>query len=106
EMPAQVTTLGGAEIIKQQANVIVTKMTKHVKAAIRNEDILILQRMVQFFKDERVVRVSGHGGQDEHITVNERTKHDENGEWITKNSIPDDFEADVDFSPVPPGGTQ
>lgn len=106
EMPAQVTTLGGAEIIKQQANVIVGKMTKHVKAAVRNEDIMILDRMVQFFKDERIVRVSGHGGKSEYITVNERTNLDENGEWGRKNSIPDDFESDVDFSPMPPGGFQ
>jgi hypothetical protein len=106
EMPAQVTTLGGAEIIKQQANVIVSKMTKHVKAAVRNEDMMILDRMVQFFKDERIVRVSGHGGKQEHVTVNERTSLDDNGEWGRKNSIPDDFEADVDFSAVPPGGYQ
>lgn len=106
EMPAQVTTLGGAEIIKQQANIIVQKMTKHVKAAVRNEDILILDRMVQFFKDERVVRVTGHGREEERIVVNERTQMGLDGEWGRKNAIPDDFEADVDFSPMPPGGFQ
>jgi len=106
ERPAGVTTLGGMEIIKEQANVVVSKMTKHVFAAIRQEDRLILNRIKQFMRDERVVRVTGLGGQEEYVTVNERAALDVNGEWERKNTIPEDFDADVDFSPTPPGGFQ
>ncbi len=106
ERPAGVTTLGGMEIIKEQANVVVSKMTKHVFAAIRDEDRLILNRIKQFMKDERVVRVTGRGGQDEYVTVNERTTMRPDGEWDRNNVIPDDFEADIDFTPTPPGGYQ
>lgn len=106
ERPAGVTTLGGMEIIKEQANVVVSKMTKHVMAAIKNEDRLIVRRIIQFMKDERVVRVTGIGGEEEHVTVNERSSLDMNGEWQRTNVIPDDFEADVDFTPTPPGGFQ
>lgn len=106
ERPAGVTTLGGMEIIKEQANVVVSKMTKHVFSAVRAEDRLILSRIKQFMKDERVVRVTGLGGEDEYVTINERTSLDMNGDWEKSNVIPEDFEADVDFSPTPPGGFQ
>lgn len=106
ENPAGVTTLGAMEIVRQQANVIVSKMAKHVKAAVRREDLLLIERMKQFMKDERIVRVAGERGQEEFMTVNERETLGPDGEWKRQNEIPDDFECDVDFSPVPPGGIQ
>lgn len=106
ENPAGVTTLGAMEIVRQQANVVVAKMARHVRAAVRREDLLLIERIKQFMKDERVVRVTGARGQEEFVTVNQREKLGPDGEWERENEIPDEFECDVDFSPVPPGGFQ
>ena len=57
-------------------------------------------------KDERTLRISGRRGQEEFITLNQREGMGADGEWQRSNVIPDDFEADMDFTPQPPGGSQ
>ena len=106
QRPAGVTTLGGMEIIRDEANVLVNKMGRHVLAARRVEAILAVDRLRQFFHDERVIRIKGERGEDEYITANERTGKKPDGEWELQNSIPDNFEVDVEFTPAPPGGMQ
>jgi nucleoid DNA-binding protein len=104
DRPAGVTTLGAMEIIRDEANVLVRKMVQQMLRSVKQKDKLTISRLKQFLKDERTVRVSGSGNTDEFVTVNQRQGMMPNGEWAVENSIPDDFEADIDFSPQPPGG--
>lgn len=106
ERPVGVNTLGGLEIVRDEANVLVAKMLKPIKSAIRWKDIKVIDRLRQFLKDTRTVRVGLGGGQVEFIKMNEPLEMGDGGEWELSNYIPDDFEADVDFTPTPPGGYQ
>lgn len=106
EKPPGVTTLGGMEIIRDEANVLINKMAKHVSEARRRETTLGISRLKQFMKDERVIRLQGSGGREEFVTVNERTTLDVSGEWRLENTLPEGLEVDVDWSPTPPGGPQ
>ena len=106
ERPAGVTTLGAMEILRDEASVLVKKMMLHMQRAIREKDLLVIARLRQFFKDDRVVRITGKGNREEHVRINERSGYDLRGEPILKNDIPEDFEADIDFTPMPPGGIQ
>jgi hypothetical protein len=106
ERPAGVSTLGGMEIVREEANVLVGKMTKQVVASIRQNYMLTISRLRQFMKDSRTVRVTGAGNQSQYVQVNQKAGLQPNGEWNLKNTIPDDFECDIDFAPEPPGGFQ
>lgn len=106
EKPAGVTTLGGMEIVREQANVLVAKMGVHINEGEREKNILTISRLRQFLHDQRWVRITKPGGREEHVEVNEVVEYDESGAEVLKNAIPDDFEADVDFTPAPPGGMQ
>jgi hypothetical protein len=106
ERPAGVSTLGGMEIVREEANVLVGKMTKHVISSIRQNYMLTISRLRQYMKDSRTVRVTGAGNQSEYVQVNQKAGIKSDGSWNLKNSIPDDFECDVDFDPEPPGGFQ
>lgn len=103
ERPAGVTTLGAMEILRDEANVLVKKMATQLLDGMKRRDELCLNRIRQFMKDERTVRITGHGG-DEYVTVNEKVDMGLDGEWIVANTIPEDFEADIDITPLPPGG--
>jgi hypothetical protein len=104
ERPAGVTTLGAMEIIRDEANVLVKKMSIQLMDGMKRRDELCLNRLRQFMKDERTVRITGRGGAQEHITVNKKVGMGLDGEWIVANTIPEDFEADIDITPLPPGG--
>ena len=106
ERPAGVSTLGAMEIIRDEANVLIGKIVKHVVAARIDEATMTVNRLRQFFKDQRTVRVAGAGGQQEYIQANQPTGYQPNGEMELKNTIPVDFEADITFSPEAPGGMQ
>jgi hypothetical protein len=106
ERPAGVSTLGGMEIVREEANVLVSKMTKQIVAAIRQNYMLSVNRLRQYMKDQRTVRVTGAGNQSEYLQINHQTSLNMNGEWNLSNTIPDDFECDIDFAPEPPGGFQ
>lgn len=104
ERPAGVTTLGAMEILRDEANVLVKKMATQILDGIKRRDELCLNRMRQFMKDERTVRITGSGGGQEYVTVNKKVGLGLDGEWIVADNIPDDFEADIDMTPLPPGG--
>lgn len=106
ERPAGVSTLGAMEIIRDEANVLIGKIVKHVVAARVDESTLAVSRMRQFFKDSRIVRITGSGNQQEYIHANKPVGYKPNGEFELANDIPDDFEADITFSPEAPGGMQ
>lgn len=103
ERPAGVTTLGAMEILRDEANVLVKKMAIQILEGIKRRDALCLNRLRQFLKDERTVRITGKGGQ-EYVEVNKKVGVGLDGEWIVGNTIPEDFEADIDVTPLPPGG--
>lgn len=106
EHPAGVTTLGAMEILRDEANVLVQKMMKQIMRAVKAKTELVIWRLKQFMTDERSVRITKPGNRTEFMTVNQRVGMTPDGNWELENEIPDDFEADVDFSPQPPGGTQ
>ena len=106
ERPAGVSTLGAMEIIRDEANVLIGKIVKHVIAARIDEATLAVNRLRQFFKDSRVVRIAGAGNQQEYVEVNKPVGYRADGEMALSNTIPADFEADISFSPEAPGGMQ
>ena len=107
EHPAGVQTLGAMEIMRDEANVLVNKMVKQILTGLKRKDKLVINRLRQFMKDERTVRITTGKGDTEFVTVNEKqSMNDATGEYVVGNIIPDDFEADVDFSIEPPGGMQ
>lgn len=106
EHPSGVSTLGALEILRDEANVLVNKMVKEILRGLKRKNILVLNRIRQYMKDERTVRITGSGFKDEFVTINRRVKLGVDGGWIRKDVIPDDFEADLDFTPQPPGGSQ
>lgn len=106
ERPAGVSTLGGMEIVREEANVLVGKMVKQVIAAVRGNYMLTISRLQQFMKDSRTVRITGAGNQSQYVTVNQKDGLKSDGDWNLSNTIPDTFECDIDFMPEPPGGFQ
>lgn len=106
ERPAGVSTLGAMEIIRDEANVLVGKVVKHIVSARVDESTLAVNRLRQFFKDQRIVRVTGAGNQQQYVEANVPVGYKPTGEFILKNTIPEDFEADITFSPEAPGGMQ
>lgn len=103
EQPAGVTTLGAMEILRDEANVLVKKMAVQILDGLKRRDELCLNRIRQFMKDERTVRIAGNAD-DEYLTINKKVGMGLDGEWIVANTIPEDFEADIDITPLPPGG--
>lgn len=104
DRPAGVSTLGGMEIVREAANVLVSKMLKHILAGIKRKNMLVINRIRQFMKDERIVRITGSGGASEYVQVNKRVGFNPDGSPVVEEKIPADFESDVDFTAVPPGG--
>ena len=62
ERPAGVNTLGGLEIIRDEANVRMRTMIRWILASIKRMYLLALSRLRQFAKDERTLRVTGKRG--------------------------------------------
>lgn len=106
ERPAGVSTLGGMEIIREEANVLVSKMTKQVIASIRQNYLLTVSRLQQFMTDSRTIRVTGDRNQTQFIQLNKKNTLAADGQWTLLNTIPEDFECEIDFMPEPPGGFQ
>lgn len=106
ERPAGVDTLGAMEIVRDEANVLIAKILKHVIAARIDEATLTVNRLRQFFRDSRVVRITGAGNQQEYIEANKPVGYKPDGSMELANTIPQDFEADITFSPEAPGGMQ
>lgn len=106
ERPAGVNTLGGLEIIRDEANVRVRNLIRWVRAAVKRCYILMLSRLRQFVHNERQMRVADKKGREEFITVNPIVGQTLEGQPIQEPTIPEGAEFDFDFGPEEPGGEQ
>jgi hypothetical protein len=106
ERPAGVNTLGGLEIIRDEANVRVRNLIRWVKASVKRSYLLIISRLKQFVKDQRTVRLMGKGGKEEFIEINPVVGARPDGEPIIDSTIPEDAEFDIEFGKEEPGGEQ
>ena len=106
ERPAGVNTLGGLEIIRDEANVRVRNLNRWVRSAVKQCYILMLSRLKQFVHEEREMRVTNKKGAEEYITVNPIVGQKLDGQPVQDQTIPDDAEFEFDFGPEEPGGEQ
>ncbi len=106
ERPVGVSTLGGLEIVRDEANVRIRNLIRWIKASLKRTNLLVLSRLRQFAKDERTVRIVGKLGKEEFATVNEVKGVGLGGELEQDVTIPDDAEFDVEFAKEAPGGRQ
>ena len=106
ERPAGVNTLGGLEIIRDEANVRVRNLMRWVRAAVKQCYILMLSRLKQFVHDERTMRVTSKKGREEYITINPIVGQKIDGQPVQDQTIPDDAEFEFDFGPEEPVGEQ
>lgn len=106
ERPAGVTTLGGLEIIREQANVRIRNLIRWVKASLKRVHLLVLSRLRQFATAERTFRILGPLGQEEFVTVNAPSGVGPDGSLRVERSIPQDAEFDIQFGKEVPGGRQ
>ena len=104
EHPAGVDTLGGLEIIRDEANVRLRKQIRWVRAAKKRMNILVLSRLRQFAQDERQFRITGKFGQEEYVTVNRNLGVTPDGDLEKDITIPENIEFDLEFAEEPPGG--
>ncbi len=106
ERPAGVNTLGGLEIIRDEANVRVRNLIRWVKASVKRSYLLIISRLKQFVKDQRVVRLMSKAGKEEFIEINPVVGAKPDGAPIVDVTIPADAEFDIEFAKEDPGGEQ
>lgn len=106
ERPAGVNTLGGLEIIRDEANVRIRNLIRWVKASVKRSYLLIISRLKQFVRDQRTVRLLGKGGKEEFIEINPVVGAKPDGEPVIDQTIPADAEFDVEFGKEEPGGEQ
>ena len=106
ERPAGVNTLGGLEIIRDEANVRVRNLIRWVRASVKRCYILMLSRLRQFVHSEQSMRVADKKGREEFITVNPIVGQTLEGQPIQEPTIPEGTEFDFDFGPEEPGGEQ
>ena len=106
ERPAGVNTLGGLEIIRDEANVRVRNLIRWVKASVKRCYLLIISRLRQFVKDQRMVRFLSKSGKEEYIEINPVVGAKPDGSPIVDFTIPPDAEFDLEFGKEEPGGEQ
>jgi hypothetical protein len=106
ERPAGVNTLGGLEIVRDEANIRVRNLIRWVKASVKRCHLLIISRLKQFVKDQRMLRLMTSGGQPEFIEVNKVVGNTPEGAPIVDVTIPEDAEFDIEFGKEEPGGDQ
>ena len=107
EKPAGVNTLGGLEIIRDEANVRVRNLIRWVRAAVKKCYVLMLSRLRQFVHSEQTMRVANKkNGKEEFITVNPIVGQTLEGQPVQEETIPEGAEFDFDFGPEEPGGQQ
>lgn len=106
EHPAGVDTLGGLEIIRDEANVRMRTLVRWVKASLKRMYLLMTSRLRQFANDERQLRVIGRAGQEEFVTVNPVSGYGPDGQPEADLTIPKDVEFDIEFAKEAPGGRQ
>ena len=106
ERPAGVNTLGGLEIVRDEANVRIRNLVRWLKSAQKRAMLLIISRLRQFVKDERTMRITGKYGKEEYVTVNQVKEAGPEGEPVQEFTIPEDAEFDVEFGKDDFGGKQ
>jgi len=106
ERPVGVNTLGGMEIVKDQANVRLRNLARWVNASLKRMFLLALSRLKQFAKDERTLLVQGKGNQPEYVKVNEVQGVNPNGTIQQDETLPDDAEFEISFGREKEGGKQ
>jgi hypothetical protein len=106
ERPAGVNTLGGLEIIRDEANVRMRNLMRWVKAGVKRSYLLMLSRLRQFVQEEREMRITSKKGREEYITVNPIKGETLEGKPIQEQTIPDNAEFDLDFGPEEAGGEE
>ncbi len=106
EQPTGVNTLGGLEILKDEANVRLRKHSKWVKASLKRVYLLTISRLRQFATDKRIIRLTGNHGEEEFVTVNPVTGVGPDGSVEQDFTIPSEAEFDIEFGKDVPGGRQ
>lgn len=106
ERPVGVNTLGGLEVVRDEANVRLRNLIRWVRASMKRTYLLVLSRLRQFAKDERTIRIVGKLGKEDFATVNPVVGMDLQGGMVQDLTIPDDAEFDVEFAKESPGGRQ
>jgi len=106
ERPAGVNTLGGLEIVRDEANIRIRTLIRWVKASLKRINLLTLSRLRQFARQERILRIVGKSGLEEFVTVNSVQGVAPDGTLIHDDTIPEDAEFDIEFGADIPGGRQ
>lgn len=106
ERPVGVNTLGGLEVVRDEANVRMRNLIRWVRASMKRVYLLVLSRLRQFAKDERTIRIVGKLGKEEFANVNPVMGVGLDGGLVQDLTIPDDAEFDVEFAKESPGGRQ
>lgn len=106
ERPVGVNTLGGLEVVRDEANVRLRNLIRWVRASMKRVYLLTLSRLRQYAKDERTIRIVGKLGKEDFATVNPTVGMDLQGGTVQDLTIPDDAEFDVEFAKESPGGRQ
>lgn len=104
--PPGVNTLGGLEIIRDEANVRVRNLIRWVKSSVKRVYLLMLSRLRQFATQERTIRIVGKFGLEDFMTVNPSVGMTATGQPVQQMTIPDDAEFDVEFGEESEGGKQ
>lgn len=106
EHPAGVDTLGGLEVLRDEANIRLRKHIKWVKASLKRAYLLAISRLRQFAQGERLFRINGKFGQDEFVQVNPITGANPDGSMQQDLTIPENAEFEIAFGLEVPGGRQ
>jgi len=106
ERPAGVNTLGGLEIIRDEANVRMRTMIRWIRASVKRMYLLALSRLRQFAKEERIIRITGKMGKEEFVKVNPVTGVNMDGSLSQDETIPENAEFEIQFAKDVPGGKQ
>ena len=106
EHPAGVNTLGGLEVLRDEANIRLRKHTKWVKASLKRVYLLTLSRLRQYCHDERMIRLTDQYGEDQFYTMNQAGGIGADGAMEVDKTIPDDAEFDIEFGKESAGGKQ
>ena len=106
ENPTGVSTLGGLEVLRDEANIRLRKHTKWVKASLKRIYLLTISRLRQFAKDNRTVRLTGKYGEDQYVEINPLGGVNPDGSSFVDLTIPEDAEFDIEFGKEVAGGRQ
>ena len=106
ENPTGVSTLGGLEVLRDEANIRLRKHIKWVKASLKRMYLLTLSRLRQFAKDERMIRLTDSMGREEFVEINKVQGVSLEGGSMVDQTIPEDAEFDIEFGKEMPGGRQ